>query len=125
MPAAIGQLTELAELYLGSHSDTNTGTYDPMLDQSKSLEDRNRNRLAYNKQYLAATHIQPQMSYPCALALKEHNLTSPAIYLYEQGYTEDQIFDRKSGRQVEIQPKDVIADVSATTSRACPTKSAT
>ena len=81
MPAAIGQLTELVELYLGSHSDTNTGTYDPMLDQSKSLEDRNRNRLAYNKQYLAATHIQPQMSYPCALALKEHNLTSPAIYL--------------------------------------------
>ena len=109
MPAAIGQLTELVELYLGSHSDTNTGTYDPMLDQSKSLEDRNRNRLAYNKQYLAATHIQPQMSYPCALALKEHNLTSPAIYLYEQGYTEDQIFDRKSGRQLEIQPKDVIA----------------
>lgn len=109
MPAALGQLTELVELYLGTHNDTNTGTYDPMLDQSKSLEDRNRNRLEYNKQYLAATHIQPQMSYPCALALKEHNLTSPAIYLYEQGYTEDEIFDRKSGRQLEIQPKDVIA----------------
>lgn len=109
MPAALGQLTELVELYLGTHNDTNTGTYDPMLDQSKSLEDRNRNRIAYNKQYLAATHIQPQMSYPCALALKEHNLTSPAIYLYEQGYTEDEIFDRKSGRQLDIQPKDVIA----------------
>lgn len=109
MPAALGQLTELVELYLGTHNDTNTGTYDPMLDQSKSLADRNRNRLEYNRQYLAATHIQPQMSYPCALALKEHNLSSPATYLYEQGYTEAQIFDRKTGRQLEIQPKDVIA----------------
>lgn len=109
MPAAIGQLTELVELYLGTHNDTNTGTYDPMLDPSKSLEDRNRNRLEYNKQYLAATHIQPQMSYPCALALKEHNLSSPAMALYEQGYTEEQIFDKKTGKQREIQPKDVIA----------------
>ena len=108
MPAAIGQLTELVELYLGTHNDTNTGTYDPMLDQSKSLADRNRNRMEYNKQYLAATHIQSQMSYPCALALKEHNLSSPAMYLYEQGYSEQQIFD-KSGKQLEIQPKDVIA----------------
>ena len=109
MPAALGQLTELVELYLGTHNDMNTGTYDPMLDQSKSLEDRNRNRMEYNRQYLTATHIQPQMSYPCALALKEHNLTSPAMSLYEQGYTEDQIFDRKTGKQLEIQPKDVIA----------------
>ena len=31
------------------------------------------------------------------------------MYLYEQGYTEDQIFDRKTGKQLEIQPKDVIA----------------
>lgn len=109
MPKALGQLTELVELYLGTHNDTNTGTYDPMLDQSKSLEDRNRNRMAYNKQYLASIHILPQMSYPCALALKEHNLSSPAMALYEQGYTEEQIFDRKTGKQLEIAPKDVTA----------------
>ena len=109
MPEALGQLTELVELYLGTHNDTNTGTYDPMLDQSKSLEDRNRNRMEYNKQYLAAIHLMPQMSYPCALALKEHNLTSPAMSLYEQGYSEAEIFDRKTGKQREIQPKDVIA----------------
>ena len=109
MPDALGQLTELVELYLGTHNDTNTGTYDPMLDQSKSLEDRNRNRMAYNKQYLASIHILPQMSYPCALALKEHNLSSPAMALYEQGYSEEQIFDRKTGKQLEIAPKDVIA----------------
>ncbi len=109
MPAAIGQLSELVELYLGTHNDMNSGTYDPMLDQSKSLADRNRNRLEYNKQYLKQTHVFPQMSYPCALALKEHNLSSPAISLYEQGYSENEIFDAKSGRHLEIQPKDVIA----------------
>lgn len=109
MPAAIGQLTELVELYLGTHNDMNTGTYDPALDQSKSLAERNRNRLEYNKQYLQAIHPMPQMSYPCALALKEHNLTSPAMSLYEEGYTEEQLIDRKTGRHRQIAPKDVIA----------------
>lgn len=109
MPAAIGQLTELVELYLGTHNDTNSGTFDPMLDMSKSLEDRNRNRLEYNRQYLAATHPATQMSYPCALALKEHGLTSPAMALYEEGYSESEVIDRKTGRHLEIEPKDVIA----------------
>ncbi len=109
MPAAIGQLTELVELYLGTHNDMNSGTFDPMLDMSKSLADRNQNRLEYNKQYLRATHPMPQMSYPCALALKEHNLTSPAMSLYEQGYTEEQLIDPKTGRHITIEPKDVIA----------------
>lgn len=109
MPAAIGQLTELVELYLGTHNDTNSGTFDPMLDMSKSLEDRNRNRLEYNRQYLAATHPATQMSYPCALALKEHGLTSPAMALYEEGYSESEVIDRRTGRHLEIEPKDVIA----------------
>ncbi|HIW65054.1 MAG TPA: DUF4458 domain-containing protein [Candidatus Alistipes intestinipullorum] len=109
MPKALGQLTELVELYLGTHNDTNTGTYDPMLDQSKSLEERNRNRMEYNKQYMQAIHPMPQMSYPCALALKENGLTSPAMALYEQGYTEQELIDAKTGRHLEIEPKDVIA----------------
>ena len=109
MPAAIGQFTELVELYLGTHDDTNSGTFDPMLDMSKSLEDRNRNRLEYNRQYLAATHPATQMSYPCALALKEHGLTSPAMALYEEGYSESEVIDRRTGRHLEIEPKDVIA----------------
>lgn len=109
MPAAIGQLTELVELYLGTHNDMNSGTFDPMLDMSKSLEDRNRNRLEYNRQYLAATHPATQMSYPCALALKEHGLTSPAMALYEEGYSESEVIDRRTGRHLEIEPKDVIA----------------
>lgn len=109
MPAAIGQLTELVELYLGSHNDTNTGTYDPMLDQSKSLAERNSKRMEFNRQYLKAIHPMPQMSYPCALALKEHGLTNPAMTLYEQGYTEAELIDPKTGRHREIAPKDVIA----------------
>ncbi|MBR0336420.1 MAG: DUF4458 domain-containing protein, partial [Alistipes sp.] len=39
---AIGQLTEMVELYLGTHNDTNLISYDPTLDSSKSLAERNR-----------------------------------------------------------------------------------
>jgi hypothetical protein len=37
MPAAIGQLTELVELYLGSHNDSNLSQYDPTLTPDREL----------------------------------------------------------------------------------------
>ncbi len=98
MSPAIGQLTELAELYLGTHNDTNV-TYDPSLDLSRSLAERQRNLFDDQRAYLCSIHPAIQMSEPCARALMEKGLTSPAIALYEQGGKESDIIDKKTGKQ--------------------------
>ncbi len=98
MSPAIGQLTELAELYLGTHNDTNV-TYDPSLDLSRSLAERQRNLFDDQRAYLRSIHPAIQMSEPCARALMEKGLTSPAIALYEQGGKESEIIDKKTGKQ--------------------------
>lgn len=98
MPEALGQLTELVELYLGTHNDTNLMSYDPTLDSRKSIADRKANRMEYHKQYLATLHPGPQFSEPCARALKEHQISIPATRLYET-MSEGEIFDMKSGAQ--------------------------
>ena len=95
---AIGQLTELAELYLGTHNDTNV-TYDPSLDLSRSLAERQRNLFDDQRAYLRSIHPAIQMSEPCARALMEKGLTSPAIALYEKGGKESEIIDKKTGKQ--------------------------
>ena len=98
MSPAIGQLSELIELYLGTHNDTNT-IYDPSLDLKRSHTDRTRNRFDDQRAYLLSIHPAIQMSEPCARALKEKGLTSPAIALYEQGFKESEIIDKRSGKQ--------------------------
>ena len=98
---AIGQLTELIELYLGTHNDNNAIGYDPTLDSSVSLLDRNRNRMANHKALLSKIHPASQLSEPCARALKENGVSIPAIALYET-MSENEIFDMKSGVQREI-----------------------
>lgn len=103
---AIGQLTELAELYLGTHNDTNV-TYDPLLDLSRSLLERQRNRFDDQRKYLQSIHTPIQMSEPCARALMERGLTSPAISLYEKSYKESDIIDRATGKQKEIVKHDM------------------
>lgn len=105
LPDAIGQLTELVELYLGTHNDGNV-LYDPSLDLSKSSMDRQTNRMEYHKQYLASLHQPVQMSEPCARALAEHNIKIPATSLYEK-YKESEIIDRETG----IQRKLVLHDI--------------
>lgn len=98
---AIGQLTQLIELYLGTHNDTNIINFDPTLDSSASLSERNRNRMANHKALLAKIHPASQMSEPCARALKEHGISIPAISLYDT-LSEQEIFDMRSGVQREI-----------------------
>ena len=98
MSPAIGQLSELVELYLGTHNDTNI-MYDPSLDLSRSLAERQRNLFDDQRSYLRSIHPAIQMSEPCARALMEKGLTSPAIELYKQNYKEADIIDKKSGRQ--------------------------
>lgn len=93
MPAALGQLTEMIELYLGTHSDKNQ--YDPTTDPTQSSSERVRNRKENHKKYLELLHPATPMSWPCALALREHNIHIPATALYDKGYTEKELFDTK------------------------------
>ncbi len=102
---AIGQLTELAELYIGTHNDTNV-IYDPTLDFSRSLLERQRSRYDDQRKYLHSIHQPIQMSEPCARALMEKGLTSPAISLYEK-YSESDIIDRATGKQKQIVKHDM------------------
>lgn len=101
---AIGQLTALVELYLGTHNDTNLISYDPTLDSSKSLSERNRNRFELHSEYLRTIHPATQFSEPCARALAENNIKIAATLLYDT-MTESQIIDKKSGSQI-IRPMD-------------------
>lgn len=102
---AIGQLTALVELYLGTHNDVNLYTYDPSLSLDKSLSERKRNRLENHKAFLEMIHPATPMSEPCARALKEHGLSSPAADLYDR-YTESELIDRKSGSAKQLHPMD-------------------
>lgn len=97
MSPAIGQLTELIELYLGTHNDTNI-IYDPSLDMKRSHSERQRSMFDDQRAYLQAIHPALQMSEPCARALIEKGLTSPAMALYEK-YNESEIIDKMSGKQ--------------------------
>ena len=110
MPAAIGQLTEMVELYLGTHNDNQsnvTHTYDPTVDLSKSLEERTRNRMANHKAFLETIHPATQVSEPVAAGLALKGISIPATSLYEQGYKEADLFDKKSGAQIQIRPMDM------------------
>ncbi len=110
VPAAIGQLTELVELYLGTHNDNQgnvTHTYDPTLDLNQSLAERTRNRMSNHKKFLETIHPATQVSEPIARGLALKGVSIPANALYEQGYTESEIFDLKTGQQRQIRPMDM------------------
>ena len=100
LPAAIGQLTGLIELYLGHHGEMKTIENDPTLKYGIS----NANRMDRHKEYLRRTHTLTQFSEPVARGLKEHGISIPEIALYET-MTEDEIIDRNTGR-MKIKPMD-------------------
>ena len=95
MPEALGQLSEMVELYLGTHNDVNSSFKDPYLEAS--LSERRVGKMQYQKNYLSTLHPAPQMSEPCARGLREHNIVVPETALYEQGYTENELIDPKTG----------------------------
>lgn len=101
MPAAIGQLTELVELYLGSHNDSNLSAYDPTVQPGKGT----RNRFERHKEHMRTLHPAEQMSEPVARALAEHDIVIPetAMYKYMQ---ESDIIDEATGR-MRIKPMDM------------------
>lgn len=100
---AIGQLTELVELYLGNHNDINLIGVDPLAETGQSR----RNRLERHKSYM--THLNPptQMAEPIARSFAERGISIPEVSMYDT-MTESQIIDKETGR-MKIQPKDMIS----------------
>lgn len=102
MPEALGQLTELVELYLGNHNEGNKLDNDPTVEFGMS----NANRMDRHMEYLRRTHVLTQFSEPIARGLMEHGISIPEISLYET-MNEDQIIDRKTG-DMRIKPMEDI-----------------
>ncbi len=110
IPEEIGWLTELVELYLGTHNDNQgnvTHTYDPTIDLSRSISERKNSRMEDHKKFLAAIHPATQVSEPIARGMALKNIHTPATALYDQGYKENEIFDMSTGRQYQIRPMDM------------------
>lgn len=106
MPEALGQLSELIELYLGTHNDTNVYTYESN-DYSSNVN--RKSRLESAKEYLRKTHPAPQFSEPIARAMMEKNVSIPEIEMYKQ-YSEAELIDKKTGL-MKIRPMDTNAGV--------------
>lgn len=103
MPSALGQLTELVELYLGSHNDINLVTYDPTAAAGKGTA----NRMERHRTYLNKMHPVTQMAEPIARAYAEHGKVIPETALYES-MTENEIIDKETG-MMRIRPMDIIS----------------
>lgn len=99
---AIGQLTELVELYLGNHNDGNLITYDPTVQPGKGTAQR----MERHKAYMASARTVTQVSEPIARALAENGISIPEMALYEK-MNESDIIEKGTGK-MRIQPKDMI-----------------
>ena len=106
MPEAIGQLSELIELYLGTHNDTNVYTYESN-DYSSNVNRMSRMEAA--KEYLRKTHPATQFSEPIARAMMEKNVSIPEIEMYRR-YQENEIIDKETGL-MKVRPMDTNAGV--------------
>lgn len=99
MPAEIGELSELMELYLGTHSDDQQAVTRSLTSYGasshfytpKSEADRVAERAEYSREYISSHYEPYRMSPACALALRMHGLTSPAASCYD-GMTDEELF---------------------------------
>ena len=101
MSPALGQLTELVELYLGTHNDSNLLHYDPTIAPGQGTA----RRMERHKEYLAAMHPATQMAEPIARALAENGIVIPETAMYATMQEAD-IIDGVPGR-MRIQPMDL------------------
>lgn len=101
MSPALGQLTELVELYLGTHNDSNLLHYDPSIAPGQGTA----RRMERHKEYLAAMHPATQMAEPIARALAENGIVIPETAMYATMQEAD-IIDGVTGR-MRIQPMDL------------------
>ena len=101
MPEELGQLTELIELYLGTHNDTNLYTYGSK-EYVSTLSSATRMQKA--KEYLRKTHPATQFSEPIARAMMEKGVSIPEIEMYRT-MSEDEIIEKGTGR-MKVRPMD-------------------
>lgn len=94
---AIGQLTELVQLYLSTHNDINNFDVN---DPAQDVHTLSRTRMERHKKYLSELHPLTHLSEPIAFAYAERNETIPEVALYAKGYTEKQIYAMESGSTV-------------------------
>lgn len=106
MPEELGQLTELIELYLGTHNDTNLYTYD---SNDYSSNANRMSRMDAAKEYLRKTHPATQFSEPIARAMMEKNVSIPEIEMYKT-FSESEIIDKATGL-MKVRPMDTNAGV--------------
>jgi Leucine-rich repeat (LRR) protein len=103
MSPALGQLTQLVELYLGNHNDGNLITYDPTVQPGKGTA----SRMERHKEYMAAARTVTQVSEPIARALAENGISIPEMSMYES-MQEDDIIEKGTGK-MRIKPMDMIS----------------
>ena len=103
MPAAIGQLTELVELYLGSHNDSNLSQYDPNATPGTV----SRNRMDRHKQYMSVLHPATPVAEPIARALVENGKHASGMDYYNT-MNESEVIEQGTGRSL-IKPMDMSA----------------
>ncbi|MBP3662912.1 MAG: DUF4458 domain-containing protein [Bacteroidales bacterium] len=100
---AIGQLTELVELYLGNHNDINLIGVDPLATPGLS----GRNRMDIHKAFMKRLNPPTQMAEPVARAFAERGKTIPEVEMYNS-MTEDQIIEKGTG-SMKVKPMDMIS----------------
>lgn len=100
---AIGQLTELVELYLGNHNDINLIGVDPLATPGLS----GRNRMDSHGAFMKRLNPPTQMAEPVARAFAERGRTIPEVEMYST-MTEDQIIEKGTGR-MKVKPMDMVS----------------
>ena len=96
MPAALGELTALEELYLGNHNEMNFLDNDPTVQFGTT----SLNRMDRHAEYLRRSHVLTQFSEPIARGMKEKGVSIPEIALYET-MTEKEIFDARGDMRIK------------------------
>lgn len=102
MPPALGQLTAMVELYLGSHNDNNLVTYDSLAAGGSRAELRMRR----HRDHVKKMHPVTQMAEPIARAYAERGIVIPETEMYSY-LPESDIIDKATGR-MKIRPMDMV-----------------
>lgn len=95
IPAALGRLTALEELYLGNHNEENFLDKDPTVQPGMSSS----NRMQRHKEYLKRTKVLTQFSEAIARGMKEKGVSVPEIALYDT-MSEKEILDNQGRMRI-------------------------
>lgn len=94
LPAAIGQLDQLDQLYLGNHNDPSFLPQDP---ENPSLS--RATLFQRHKQHMRSLRMPTPMSEPIARALKEHGINIPEIAMYDY-MKEEELIEKSTGNTI-------------------------